>query len=75
MPPKKVAAGKGATKREHAPEKRRRVAANRKAKEDAVKYVVPGLVVLFLAIAIFFLYQYGLGKQIASRINKAAGRK
>ena len=75
MPPKKVAAGKGATKREHAPEKRRRVAANRKAKQDAVKYVVPALLVLFLAIAAFFLYKFGFGKQIAARINKAAGRK
>lgn len=73
MPPKKTA--KGATKREHAPQKRLRAAANRKAKQDAIKYAVPAVIILFLAIAVFFFCKYGLGKQMASRISKAAGRK
>jgi hypothetical protein len=75
MAAKKTVAGKPATKREHAPEKRRRVAANRKAKQDAVKYVVPVLIILFVALAAFFFYRFGFGKKLAARINKSTGRK
>lgn len=75
MPPKKTAAA-AKSQKESAAVKKRRVANNKKAKQDAVKYAIPAILVIFLAIALFFFYQYGIGKQLVSKISKAAaGRR
>jgi hypothetical protein len=48
-------------KKETAADKRRRIASNKKAKEIAFNYIIPGIILILLGVAALFFYLYGFG--------------
>lgn len=64
---KKTAPGQ---KKETGVDKKRRIANNRKAKQVAQSYIIPGLALLLLGLVALFFYLYGFGG-IAKKLTQA----